>query len=190
MGLLCHVEGPGAGTVPAGRVPGGVNTPAGADGDEHWLRLGPGMLGRGMERQLERARRKLVADGLAWGIWREPPTGALRPVIERLHTARDGRRGAALRPGRSGERAAWRARWPPAAVWLLAIGGRLAGYCLAEPVWPQVRVTDSRMVPGFARYSPGRLLEAAVLGHYAAAGYRAVLWGAWHPEALIAASSC
>ena len=168
MGLLCHVEGPGAGTVPAGRVPGGVNTPAGADGDEHWLRLGPGMLGRGMERQLERARRKLVADGLAWGIWREPPTGALRPVIERLHTARD----VAGRPfdlDDPGERAAWRARWPPAAVWLLAIGGRLAGYCLAEP---------------------GRLLEAAVLGHYAAAGYRAVLWGAWHPEALIAASSC
>lgn len=189
MDLLCHVEGPGAGTVPAHRVLEGVNTLAGADGDEHWLMLGPGMLGRSMQRQLERARRRLAGDGLAWSIWREPRTSALRPVIERLHTARDDDAGRPCDLDDPGERAAWRARWPPAAVWLLAIGGRLAGYCLAEPSWPQVRVTDSRMVPGFARYSPGRLLEAAVLGHYAAAGYRTVLWGAGHPGALIA-SSC
>jgi hypothetical protein len=117
------------------------------------------------------ARRRLVADGLAWGIWREPRTDALRPAIERLHTARDDDAGRPCDLDDPWERAAWRARWPPSAVWLLAIGGRLAGYCLAEPGWPQVRVTDSWMVPGFARYSPGRLLEAAVLGHYAAAGY-------------------
>lgn len=168
----------------------GMSALAGTRGDEHWLMLGPGMLGCSMERQVECAKRRLAGDDLTWDIWRERRTGALRPVIERLHMARDDDAGRSCDLDDPGELAAWRAWWPPAALWLLAIGGRLAAYCLAEPGWPLVRVIDSRMVTGFARYSPGRLLEAAVLEHYAGAGYMAVLWGAGHPEALIAASSC
>jgi hypothetical protein len=50
-----------------------------------------------------------------------------------------------------------------AEVGIVQMSGRLAAYVVGVPDGPFYRVVEGRFVEDFARYSPGRLLEAAML---------------------------
>lgn len=164
------------------------------------------LLTPGLRTQITRAARRLAADGL------EPvdvvviaPT-RLRtagPVIEQAHIRRDrARRDGVSDLDDPDALAAWRTRWGSyladgtLELTLLELDdGHLcrrvmAAYCVAVREPPVYRVLDSRMVTGFARYSPGRVLEDLIIRRVQAdPDYQVIDWGsADHPEALIAVS--
>ena len=151
-----------------------------------------------MRAQVDRARRRLDRD---WpgteplarrggGRWLR----LMRPVIEAAHVRRDHDRDGWSDLDDPARLAQWRASWDGAAdagrleLSVLYIGGELAAYCAAVLDWPAYRVLDSRMVTAWRRYSPGRVLEAAVISRLRDSGEFTVLdWGAGgHEEALIA----
>jgi CelD/BcsL family acetyltransferase involved in cellulose biosynthesis len=72
----------------------------------------------------------------------------------------------------------------------LTLDGDLAAYVLGIDDGPWYRVLDGRFDADYARYAPGRLLEAAVLQRVLAAGVSGVDWMTGvAPESLIAATT-
>jgi hypothetical protein len=165
------------------------------------------LLTPGLRTQITRAERRLAADGLApVDVVIIAPTRLRHagPVIEEAHIRRDRARGGGQ--GISdlddlGALEAWRKTWAyhlrsgTLELTVLELDdGRLcrvmAAYCVAVREPPVYRVLDSRMVDGFARYSPGRVLEDLIIRRLQAdREYRVIDWGsAEHSDALIAVS--
>jgi Acetyltransferase (GNAT) domain len=72
----------------------------------------------------------------------------------------------------------------------LRIGGQLAAWDLAVPGPVVYRVLAGQMVPGFERYRPGQLLEAALVARVVTDPAFPVLdWGPGHPGALLTAGA-
>lgn len=165
------------------------------------------LLTPGLRTQITRAERRLASDGLTpVDVVIIAPTRLRHaaPVIEEAHIRRDrdrddGQGASDLDDAETLE--AWRKTW----YYHLLAGtleltvlelddGRLcramAAYCVAVREPPVYRVLDSRMVPGFERYSPGRVLEDLIIRRLQAdPDYRVIDWGSPdHAEALIAVS--
>jgi hypothetical protein len=162
------------------------------------------LLSASMRTQIRRAGRRLDTAGL-----RPVDVVIIAPlrlrlaaaVIEEAHWRRDHERRGGSDLDDPETLAAWRREW----AWHTATGqleltvlelddGRLsramAAYCAAVREPPVYRVLDSRIVTGFGRYSPGRILEALIIDRLQAdPDYAVVDWGsAEHAEALIAVS--
>ena len=166
------------------------------------------LLTPGLRTQINRANRRLAADGLAAVDVVIIAPLRLRhaaTVIEEAHVrrdrARDGGRGVSDLDDPHAL-AAWRTSWAchladgSLELTILELDdGQLcrrvmAAYCVAVREPPVYRVLDSRMVDGFARYSPGRVLEDLVIRRVQAdPDYDVIDWGsAEHAGALIAVS--
>jgi len=61
-------------------------------------------------------------------------------------------------------------------VGTLSLDGELAAYTVALLDGLSYRIYDGHMDTAFARYSPGRLIEAAAMDRAGNAGYREVDW--------------
>ena len=146
---------------------------------------GPPPLSRDIRRNLRQGRQRLAADGLAAEITFHPGPAAVPRLRAEVTTAYVARCWLAARPlDLPGLARSW-AQATEAGV--LRIGGELAAWLLAAPGPQAYLVLAGQMAPGFGRYRPGRLLEAAVLDR-AAAGWTLLDWGSdLHPEALITA---
>jgi len=135
-------------------------------------------LTRGVRRTLRKARNRLDADQLPARFQLDDDPAAVASLLDRIqdaHRQRDhdgGRRSDLDQPA---HRRWWRsvicehANAGLVEATTLWLGGELAAYTIvlrdlaADP--PARRVFDSRCVSRFARYAPGRLLEAQVLAH-------------------------
>lgn len=179
------------GRIPGARVGSGRAIPGVA------LDRGPdprAYLDKGMWRSVTRGRRHLDEDSREASVRfeRDPRTIAARlPRLLELRARRDRQAGR----GSERERGWWRelvavhAGLGQLELGTLSIDGALAAYTVGFPDGAAYRVFDGRHDPGWGRYSPGRLLEAELLGHAARAGFAAVDWmSSVAPEALIAAT--
>lgn len=155
-------------------------------------------LSHGMLRTLRKARNRLAADG------READAVLIRdgekiiralPAMEQLYRARDEQHGVVSRmDGPDGLRA-WRARARRLLdhgcldLATLTVDGELAAYVLGVPDRGWYRILDGRMNGAFARYAPGRVLEACVLEQALAGGAAGVDWmTSVAPDTLLAAT--
>ena len=74
-------------------------------------------------------------------------------------------------------------------VGTLRLDGHLAAYVIALVDRPAYRVFDGRFAPPWRRYSPGRRLEAAVVGHARREGFAVLDWmSSVAPEKLVAST--
>ncbi|MFN0030496.1 MAG: GNAT family N-acetyltransferase [Acidimicrobiales bacterium] len=131
-----------------------------------------GYLSANMQRQLRRARNRIVAGGhhaeidVACG-GRE--IGLLLPSLERIHVTRDRSTRGASDLDEPAALRFWRrvvldhARLGCVEVTTLSLDGELAAYVIALIDGASYRVFDGHFSEAFARFSPGRLVEAAVL---------------------------
>lgn len=131
-----------------------------------------GWLGQGLRKQLRKARNRLATDGVEAAVGFSGQAGEIAVLlgeIERTHRARErhARRLSELEsaPGRRFWRAAVvdHAARGEAEVATLRLGGELAAYVVSLLDGDSYRVLDGRCSTAWARYSPGRLLEAATL---------------------------
>ena len=182
-------DGAGLGLLPASSVPALV-ADAGCDLASY--------LSHGVLRTLRKARNRLAADDrtTALGVTRDGQEiiRAL-PAMERLYRARDDRHGVASgTEGPDGLRA-WRARARRLLdhccldLATLTVDGELAAYVLGVPDGSWYRILDGRMNGAFARYAPGRLLEAYVVERALAAGAGVDWMTAVAPDTLLAATA-
>ena len=137
-----------------------------ADGGNH------DALSKNMRRQIRKARNRIAADGLTLTLGfdrHRAISSELIDEVEAVHVSRDrhARRDSDL--DRPAERAFWRnvleggdGRWE-IEIGTMRLDGELAGYVVALLDGDVYRVYDGRMNSGWAKYSPGRLIEAAAL---------------------------
>lgn len=129
-------------------------------------------LGKGLRKQLRKARNRVGEDGVRLAVGFESEAGAVEEVlgeVERTHRAREqhARRSSDLdsRPGLR----FWRdvvvdhARRGEVEVGTLRLDGDLAAYVVSLLDGGSYRVFDGRFATSWARFSPGRLLETAML---------------------------
>jgi Acetyltransferase (GNAT) domain len=139
------------------------------------VRTTPGLpsgISRGMERSLRKAGNRMAADGLVPELAVTADGAEIRrelPLLESISRDRDllgGRPSPLDDPHR-------RRLWQHRVIALAAEGGlcmatlrfdgELAAYVLGIEDGNAYRILEGRYVTGWARYSPGRVLEAAVL---------------------------
>ena len=130
------------------------------------------LLGKGLRKQLRKARNRAQADGVeaALAFARDPgEIDSLLVEVEWTHRARerDARRTSDLEstPGLDFWRRAIvdHARRGEVEVATLRLDGELAAYVVSLLDGDAYRVFDGRCATAWARYSPGRLLETATL---------------------------
>jgi Acetyltransferase (GNAT) domain len=129
-------------------------------------------LSSGMSRTLRKAANRLEADGLGAEVrftCDAAEIHGLLPRLEQVYRHRDHMHGRISSLDDDVRHQAWRHR-----VWnltdvgslelaMLEIDGQLASYTLGVVDGPVYRLLEGRFVTAFARYSPGRLLESAVV---------------------------
>jgi hypothetical protein len=158
-----------------------------------------GYLSHGMLRTLRKARNRLGADDrkaeVVFTRRGEEIVGIL-PALERIYRDRDQLHGSASLVDGDEEFTAWHARIRRLMenrcleLGILTVDGQLAAYVLGvvDGLW--YRVLDGRMDGEFARYAPGRVLEASVLERALAGGAVGVDWmTSVAPETLLAANT-
>jgi hypothetical protein len=156
-------------------------------------------LSHGLRRGLRRGHNRLVADGRRATVHfttDAPEIARLAPEMEAACRDRDHAHGRTSPLDDSTGRALWHRRLQhllAAGVVELAslrIDDELAAYVLGLTDVPAYRVLEGRFVDRFARYSPGRLLEAAVLTRVLDdPAYELLDWmTAIAPETLLAAN--
>jgi hypothetical protein len=131
-----------------------------------------GLFSKNMRKQLKRSRTKIDAELPGWTIDFVRGTDgimALLPEIEETHIGRDHER----RQESDLDNALSRRFWQETVVThtytdelelaVLMVHGTVAAYVLALVDGSSYRVFDGRMNGQFAKYSPGRILEAACL---------------------------
>jgi CelD/BcsL family acetyltransferase involved in cellulose biosynthesis len=156
-------------------------------------------LSHGMLRTLRKARNRLTADERKAEVVvtrRGAEIVRSLPAMEAAYRSRDERHGVASALDDEQGHAAWRARIRRLLehrcleLSLLLVDGELAAYVLGIDDGAWYRVLDGRIDDGFARYAPGRVLEAAVLERALAAGVTGVDWmTSVAPETLLASNS-
>ncbi|HVQ19257.1 MAG TPA: GNAT family N-acetyltransferase [Actinomycetes bacterium] len=126
----------------------------------------------GMRRTLRKARNRLTKDGRHTVIryTRDAhEVSALIPQLEQCHRERDHAHGRASDLDDTRARLMWRHRIQELAadghleLATMQIDEQFAAHALAAPDQPCYRVIEGRFVTEWARYAPGRLLEAAIL---------------------------
>jgi hypothetical protein len=157
-----------------------------------------GYLSHGMLRTLRKARNRFGADDRKAEVVltrRDEEIVVSLPALERIYRDRDQHHGSASLVDGS-EVTAWRARIRRLRehrcleLATLTVDGDLAAYVLGIVDGPWYRVLDGRMDGAFARYAPGRVLEAAVLERALAGGTTGVDWmTSVAPETLLAATT-
>jgi CelD/BcsL family acetyltransferase involved in cellulose biosynthesis len=155
-------------------------------------------LSHGMLRTLRKARNRFGADDRKAEVVltrRDEEIVVSLPALERIYRDRDQHHGSASLVDGS-EVTAWRARIRRLRehrcleLATLTVDGDLAAYVLGIVDGPWYRVLDGRMDGAFARYAPGRVLEAAVLERALAGGTTGVDWmTSVAPETLLAATT-
>jgi hypothetical protein len=126
----------------------------------------------GIRRGLRRARNRLAADGRTMDIAFTADAADIArfaPVMEEASRERDHAHGRPSPLDDSISRLLWHRRLQylltsgVVELATLHIDGRFAAYVLGLTDYPDYRVLEGRFVGEFARYSPGRMLEAAVV---------------------------
>lgn len=129
-------------------------------------------LSNGMRRQLRKARNRLETDGLAWtvSVTTDPDEiSSQLPVLERCHRERDHAHGRASALDDEAGVRLWLARIETLSrsgvleLAMLTIDGEFAAHTLSVFDGDIYRVLEGRFVSEWARYSPGRLLEAHIV---------------------------
>jgi CelD/BcsL family acetyltransferase involved in cellulose biosynthesis len=196
----------------AGLLPEGRLTRALADGLGADLRLAPAVpvivpdlgpdlaayLSHGMLRTLRKARNRLLADDRKAEIVvtrRGEEIVAMLPAMEQAYRDRDERHGVDSPLADELGRRRWRAQIRRLLehrcleLATLTVDAELAAYVVGLDDGPWYRVLDGRIDARFGRYSPGRLLESAVLDRALSAGVQGVDWmTSVAPETLLAAT--
>lgn len=151
------------------------------------LTAGYPRLPKNIRGHLRRGAARLAADRVRAVITFETTPAGLAAVRSEVTAAWLARQ---LDAARAADKDAFRALYDRAGeAGLLRIAGRLAAWNLTVPRPHAHLVLAGQMAPGFERYSPGRLLEAALLGRALAAGAAYVDWGSHdHAAALLTAS--
>jgi hypothetical protein len=147
-----------------------------------WLDGAYPALSGDITRNLRKGSRALAAARLRARVRFDHPA-AYQAEITRAWEAR------CAQAGRDADRQEWRGVWAQATeLATLRIGGQLAAWALGRATPPAYAVLAGQMVPGFERYRPGRLLEAALLGRVLTDPACCLVdWGEGHPEALLTA---
>jgi hypothetical protein len=179
-------ELPGGRMVPAAPVP-GIGFAAGD------VTFGPGIRS-GLDRSGQRIRQHALSEQIQFE--RDPGRLAkLRDEIEAVHLARDHDAGRPSDLDDTAGVAFWRSVYDLHAargeleVGTLRLDGHLAAYVIALVDRPAYRVFDGRFAPPWRRYSPGRRLEAAVVGHARREGFAVLDWmSSVAPEKLVAST--
>lgn len=177
---------PGGQMVPAAPVP-GIGFTAGE------VTFGPGIRS-GLDRSGQRIRQHALSEQIQFE--RDPDRLAkLRDEIEAVHLARDHDAGRPSDLDDTAGVAFWRSVYDLHAargeleVGTLRLDGQLAAYVIALVDRPAYRVFDGRFAPPWRRYSPGRRLEAAVVGHARREGFTMLDWmSSVAPEKLVAST--
>jgi hypothetical protein len=158
-----------------------------------------GYLSHGMVRTLRKAQNRLGADDRKAEVVltrRGAEIVGILPELERIYRDRDQQHGLASLEDGNEELTAWRARIRRLMehryleLATLTVDGTLAAYVLGIVDGPWYRVLDGRMDSAFARYAPGRVLEASVLERALGGGAAGVDWmTSVAPESLLAATT-
>ena len=175
----------------------GLPIPAVEFGDATTL---DGWLGKGLRKQLRKARNRLAADGVDEVTSFTRDAGRIASLLGEIElTHREREREADRRsvlettPGLDFWRAAVldHARRAEIEVATLHLDTELAAYVVSFVDGESYRVFDGRLATAWARYSPGRLLEAAMLERTLGdAGFRRVDWmNGCASEKLVAANA-
>jgi CelD/BcsL family acetyltransferase involved in cellulose biosynthesis len=126
----------------------------------------------GVQRTLRKAANRLAKDGHALSVVFTRDRGRITrtlPVLEECHRARDHARGRDSDLDDGAARLLWHARLRALAddgsleLATAQVDGHLAAYVLGILDRPAYRVLEGHLVTRWARYAPGRVLEAAVL---------------------------
>ncbi len=155
--------------------------------------FGPGIRS-GLDRSGQRIRKHALSEQIQFE--RDPDRLAkLRDEIEAVHLARDHDAGRPSDLDDTAGVAFWRSVYDLHAargeleVGTLRLDGHLAAYVIAFVDRPAYRVFDGRFAPPWRRYSPGRRLEAAVVGHARREGFAVLDWmSSVAPEKLVAST--
>jgi diguanylate cyclase (GGDEF)-like protein len=132
-----------------------------------------GLLSKNMRRQLRKAHNRVEADGVAMTVEfvsDEQAVEALLPDLERIHVARDHDAGRESDLDDPYARALWRrivllhAATGEVEVSTLRFDGTIVAFVIGLLDGASYRVFDGHFDSTFARYSPGRIIESAVLG--------------------------
>ena len=126
-----------------------------------------------MRRQLRKAENRLATDGLRADSTSPARAGnrLLLPQLERIHVERDHAAGRASDLDVPGVRELWRQLilahtvGDQVEVATLSINGAIVAYVIGICDGRTYRVFDGHFDTKWARYSPGRLIEDAVLQH-------------------------
>jgi hypothetical protein len=157
-------------------------------------------LSHGMARTVRKARNRLVADGRrpVFEFTRRPDrVAAWMPSMERAYRGRDREHGLACSLDTPLGLAQWRERIRHLLdercleLATLTVDGELAAYVLGVRDGEAYGVLEGHFETAWARYSPGRLLEAAMLGRAVAdPGIERFDWlTAVAPHSLLAANT-
>lgn len=129
-------------------------------------------LSNNVRRTLRKARNRLEKDGHTMSVHFTTDAyeiGSVIPHLERVHRDRDHVHGRPSDLDDDRGRRLWRIRLRELAaegnleLATLHIDGELAAHALGATDHPMYRLLEGRFVTQWARYAPGRLLEAAVL---------------------------
>jgi CelD/BcsL family acetyltransferase involved in cellulose biosynthesis len=154
---------PGARVQPDAAIP-VINT----DGHEDVAEL----LSHNMKRQMRKASNRIETDGLKLSV---ALTRDAHAILSQLHDLADHHRGRDHAHGRASHlddipgRLMWESRLRGLAqdglleMATLMLDGQLAAYTFGIVDTPSYRLLEGRFVSEWSRYSPGRLLEAAVV---------------------------
>ncbi|HTW20245.1 MAG TPA: GNAT family N-acetyltransferase [Mycobacteriales bacterium] len=156
-------------------------------------------MSHGVERTLRKARNRMKADGLEWAIdvtGEGPEITTALPLLESICRDRDHAGGRLSPLDQPDRRRLWHRRVLALAasgrlrLATLRLDGQLAAYVLGIEDGRSYRVLEGRYVDRWARYSPGRVLEAAMLERaLEGASFDVFDWmTAVAPETLLAAN--
>lgn len=129
-------------------------------------------LSQGMRRTVRKSYNRLAKDGRQWTVHftaNAHEIQELLPKLERCHRDRDHVHGRASDLDDDHARLLWQARIEALAtrgrleLATLSIDGQFAAHAMGILDQPTYRVLEGRFVTQWARYSPGRLLEAAMV---------------------------
>lgn len=131
-----------------------------------------GYLSDGLQRTLRKSANRLARDGHTMSVvftHDRTRIARLLPVLEECHRDRDHARGRDSDLDDTGARLLWHARMRALAdagcleLATAQIDGHLAAYVLGILDRPTYRVLEGHLATQWARFAPGRVLEAAVL---------------------------